>query len=281
MNITDYFSIGRPLDFSYKTNKAIAGIMLFAFIIGIVVNALIESTISEIFLKAFLFFLSVFLTWAFAREIDPDNDYSAFVGVFFIFSLLYLWQKIDFVMVFWFILAVRIINRSTGVPARIIDVSFLIILSLAIAYFVGPEFALLSSFLLSIDFMFDRNQKFEMVFILLGILIFVVVFFLFDLTWFSNFISIEYLWLSVVFISLFLITIITTKELKSKCDVTKVLIVTNRVKATQIFVLLSITIVLLLYGNEGFSYIFPIWCAIGGVGVFRIGKIIKNLKKIS
>jgi len=198
-----------------------------------------------------------------------------------VFSLLYLWQNINFVMIFWFILGARILNRTTGLPARIFDVLILIVLSLILGYFVRPEFAMLSSVLLLIDFNFDKNQKFEIIFVIIGILGFIVSLSLFDSKWFSNPISLEYLWLSIIFISLFLITIVTTKELISKCDITKATILTNRVKAAQLFVLFSLIIILLLYGDVGFSNSYPIWCAIGGVGAYRIGKIIKNLKKIS
>jgi len=279
MDITDYFSIGRPLDFSYKTNKAIAGIILLALLIGIIVGMINNSNITEILFKAFLFSLSVFFTWAFARELDPDNDYSAFLGVILVFSMLYIWQDVNYIMVFWFLIGVRTINRTTGLPVRIVDVSIFLIFSLILGYYVGPEFGLLCSSFLFVDLMFDRNQKFEIVFILISLISFVIFFLINGFSWFSNPITIENLWILVVFTSIFLIVIVTTKKIQSKCDITKVPLTTNRVKAAQFIVLLALLVIVLLYGNNGFSDTFILWCAVGGVGIYRIGKIITNIRK--
>jgi hypothetical protein len=63
----------------------------------------------------------VFLAWALARELDPDHDLSAFVGALLVLPAVLLLGAPRFASVLLALLALRIVNRSVGPPARTLD----------------------------------------------------------------------------------------------------------------------------------------------------------------
>lgn len=65
--------------------------------------------------------LAVFLAWALSRELDPDYDLSAFVAAALTTAGIFFCGLPDFGGLFWLLLAVRVVNRTTGLPATIFD----------------------------------------------------------------------------------------------------------------------------------------------------------------
>lgn len=100
------FTLGRKIDFSYQTNKIISALALLFIALGwfaskdIMVGVNIGG--------------AVFLTWALARELDPKYAYSAFLSV--AFSLVYLlnYQSVQFLLIFWIILVMRLLSGFVG-----------------------------------------------------------------------------------------------------------------------------------------------------------------------
>jgi hypothetical protein len=63
----------------------------------------------------------VFLAWVLCRELDPDHDLSAFVAVGLALGGLFLWGLTRLVVLLWLILILRVVNRTMGLPAGILD----------------------------------------------------------------------------------------------------------------------------------------------------------------
>ncbi len=108
------FTLGRKIDFSYQTNKIISALALLFIALGwfaskdIMVGVNIGG--------------AVFLTWALARELDPKYAYSAFLSV--AFSLVYLlnYQSVQFLLIFWIILVMRLLSGICGKKTTLVDI---------------------------------------------------------------------------------------------------------------------------------------------------------------
>jgi hypothetical protein len=116
-------TIGRTIDLSYRTNLAIFLVSLVALIAGLVVTVMIQGeALGSAVLTSLAWAGGVFLSWALARELDPDRWYSAFfaaAGGFFAASM---FAPPGLLTLFWFLIALRFINRSTGLAPGWIDV---------------------------------------------------------------------------------------------------------------------------------------------------------------
>ena len=81
MKLSDITALGRPLDPRYPTNLAIGALSLIVGAVGAAVKLLSDVPLAESASWGIGAAFSVFLAWVLARELDPDYDLSAFVGV--------------------------------------------------------------------------------------------------------------------------------------------------------------------------------------------------------
>ena len=108
------FTLGRNPDFKYKTNKLILLMSLIVATIGWISTG---NIVSGIYIGA-----GVFLAWALSREIDPKHDYSAFIAATISLLNLFYYQNFQFLIIFWIILLMRIVNGITGKELTFFDV---------------------------------------------------------------------------------------------------------------------------------------------------------------
>jgi hypothetical protein len=108
------FTLGRSMDFSYKTNQMIA--------LSSVLAATIGWMLARNFLSGVYGGFGVFLTWALVRELDPNHEYSAFLAAAFsLLNLLY-YGNVQLLVVVWILLLMRIINGITGKGLTTFDI---------------------------------------------------------------------------------------------------------------------------------------------------------------
>ncbi len=107
------FTLGRKVDFSYKTNLAVSILTLLIIIPG----ALIQGS----FIGGLLIGAGFFLTWALTREIDPLHDFSAFfAGAFFLIGIIF-FEGLDLALLFWVLLSLRFISGICGKKPTFLD----------------------------------------------------------------------------------------------------------------------------------------------------------------
>lgn len=108
------FTLGRNIDFSYKTNQMIVLSSVIAAASGWLLTS---NVLSGVYVG-----LGVFLTWALVRELDPNHEYSAFLAAAFsLLNLLY-YGNIQLLVVVWILLLMRIINGITGKELTTFDI---------------------------------------------------------------------------------------------------------------------------------------------------------------
>ena len=117
MKLTDVTTLGRPVDPRYPTNLAVVVLSPVVVVAGTIYRLVSGYALLEGVLWGIGAGLAVFLAWALGRELDPDHDLSAFVGAgLTVFGLL-LTGLPSLLVLFWLLLALRVVNRSTGLPA--------------------------------------------------------------------------------------------------------------------------------------------------------------------
>lgn len=133
--LQDFSGLARAVDFHYPTNRAIAGLTVLAF-----VGMLVYTGDPHDALRGAV---ALFLAWALSRELDPDRDGSAFLAAGFVVPFLG-WGAEG--PLFWTLLAVRAVNRTSGVPPNPLDMALLLWLA-----YPNPYLLMLSALALALD----------------------------------------------------------------------------------------------------------------------------------
>jgi hypothetical protein len=137
MNLHTLSGLARAIDFKFATNRAIAAICITVFL-----SMLAYTADPKLGLYSAI---SVFFAWALARELDPDHDFSAFIAVALALPFLS-FPGAGAGPMFWTLLIVRVLNRSTGVPSNPLDVGLILFLAYGNPYLLG-----LSALAMAID----------------------------------------------------------------------------------------------------------------------------------
>ena len=267
-------SIGRPLDFNYKTNKAIVIITTINIIIGIAVSITNQLKMPNLIFTGVSFGITFFISWAISREIDPDNHISAFIGLIPLFIILFFWPETNIAILFWLLISLRIINRTTGLPARIFDSTMLCAISFLLSYFYSPIFGFLAAIVFLADLKLINGQRFQLFFASLSVVLSSILIIInnqfFALSTFS---MIQLLGILAITIG-FLFIPYFTKTVKSKGDQNDEPLSLSRIRAVQIFALISVLLVSFL--EFGLTAMIPVWCALAGLIMHRILLLFKK-----
>lgn len=119
-------TIARPVDPSYPTNRAIIILILLVFA-GTSLYRGADSP--EAFISGLVAAVVVFLAWAIARELDPDPEYAAFLPAAISIPLLVFIPVHGLLAPLFLLLLLRVVNRTTGLPAGVLDSAALLLLS--------------------------------------------------------------------------------------------------------------------------------------------------------
>lgn len=113
-------SIARPVDPAFPTNRAVLVAVPLAAALGALLglSGLSEASPGSLALSAAL---ATFGVWALTRELAPDDDPAAFVGMALAFLAIAVLGPVSVLPVFVALFLTRIVNRSTGLPARWTD----------------------------------------------------------------------------------------------------------------------------------------------------------------
>jgi hypothetical protein len=114
-------TVGRTIDLRYPTNRAIAIVTGVVLAVGTIFQLYSGKGWVQSVVWGINAGLAVFLTWALCRELDPDHAMSAFVAAGLTLTGLLYWGLPRLSVAFWLILVARVVNRSTGLPAGILD----------------------------------------------------------------------------------------------------------------------------------------------------------------
>jgi len=121
MRLADITALGRAIDLRYPTNRVIAVLALAVMVAGTGIRLLMDMAWLDSVRWGVIAGLAVFLAWALSRELDPDHDLSAFVGAgLMLLGLVFLGLP-TLLQLLWLLAVLRLVNQTSGVPARALD----------------------------------------------------------------------------------------------------------------------------------------------------------------
>ena len=144
------FTLGRSMDFSYKTNQMI---VLASAVVAAIGWWLTGNALSGVYIG-----FSVFLTWALARELDPNHEYAAFLASAFSLVNLFYYQNTQLLVVVWILLLMRILNGITGKALTTFDIFSVLGLTAYLSFDNGNSIYLLI-FVLAMGFSLKTGEK--------------------------------------------------------------------------------------------------------------------------
>jgi len=276
-----FTSLARPLDFSYRSNQFIAALSLTAILFGsgfqlATGNMLLYSTLWGLQLG-----FSVFLTWALAREIDPDFPSSAAAASLLAIGTGFFLPSPALGVLFWFLIASRLLNRSTGVNPKLFDYFSFTALSIWQTIDSSALYGFLGCIVLILDYFIGK--KFKCPVLSAGLLLAFSFYWLFTSNQSLQFSFPDYRIISGLLILgiTFLLVVYRSKSVETSCDISTDLLSPLRVQTCQIINLTAPVLGLLLLRENLLWDLIPILTAIAAVSlnnlVYLIGETIDQL----
>ena len=219
--IYKYTSIGRPLEPAYPSNKAVLILLPLAALLGAIAAWMDGQSGVQLLQPALSFLLIVFGAWALARELDPDDHAAAFISMAAAVFAALIVDSPGILIVFTTIGLVRIVNRSTGLVARMGDSVIVMLLSLLVIYSTkSPFFGVVAALAFFLDGSLKEPLRHQWVFGLVclgGTIVYMV----------DHDIGLGHLsppdalfeWLALLFLLIFALNTLLLKKVHSKGDI--------------------------------------------------------------
>jgi hypothetical protein len=270
MRISDITALGRPFDPRYPTNLAVAILALAIAIAGTIGHlisgvTLLESTrwgIEAGFVLSF--------TWALGRELDPDHDLSAFVGAGLVSIALVLLDMPALLVVFWLLLLLRLVNRTSGLQPKPLDSLAVLGLGAWLTWQGYWMVGLMTAAALLFDGLLSPPLRIHLFVSGLAFIATVI------LSIFQGDIAMEsgptmpVVVSSPVMAGLFVVVIATSRQIGAVGDATGTPLSPRRVQAAQVLALLTALVFAWWAGASGVVSVLPLWAAMTGVGLYRL-----------
>jgi hypothetical protein len=271
MNLTKTSALARPIYWNYHTNQLIVLLTVALGIVFGILSLMNGNGLGEAAVDGFWAAAATITAWVLAREVDPDHDYSAFVGA--IAAPFLIGQSFGLFAMAILILFARLVNRSVGPKATLWDSIGLAVL-LGLALFIANPWVLglagMLAFLLDAILMNPNRQHLLFAGVALGIAIADAIFQGVGEVSLPDGI---HRFGSVAVTLIFVGTIVLTHDIRTIPDrETDTPMNTQRVQVTMGLVLFGALLVAIWEGNGGVNDLIPAWTAMAGVVLYRVGK---------
>ena len=220
---------------------------------------------------------AVFLTWALGREIDPANEWSAFVALPAVFFLSLIFDRPAFLALLFILLFSRTLNGTSGLQVKISDSILLIILGALLFYNGMITAPVILAVVFCIDaYLVPTNRK-QIIFALVSVPVVYVT----SLFYLKNEITFIGLEPQVLFVSLLILvaalTIIAlTRHNLVYDDENRLMLNRHRVVAAQVLVALFMVGELNLKGNVTVHLLYPAAFACFGVALYHLARLLQG-----
>jgi len=261
-------SIGRPLDPDYPTNRAVLIIMPIAGIVAGSFAGFRGAGITDAAIAGLVGIAVAVGSWALARELAPDDDAAAFVAMALAYVTYLAVGSPSILLLFTCLLVIRVVNRTSGLPARMADSFIVAALTLGTMYatrspLLGAVAALAFAFDATLGDPLRRQWVFGALCLAGGIL---------WAAWFGSGIGDLVTptgvsaWLVAASSVLYAVSYFRTRRVEAVGDVSGVTLATSRVRAGM-FIALLVAAQALTIGPTGTVDSSAVWATLAGVGI--------------
>lgn len=270
-DIYKFTAIGRPVDPTYRTNRIILILTPIAALVAGVLAFMNNNELLPALGTAVLVAIGTFLTWALAREIDPDHEWSAFVStaLYWLGMLLLGQPTIALLALALMMISMRIVSRIVGPAAKIGDSVMMLVLIGLVAFVDVWVLALVGVAALLMDGLMSNPVRRHLLFALLGLAIVGAKLLLQDVGQPAA-LDAPYL-LGVIVIGIaYSATILATRSLECGCDLPDYDLDVRRVRAAMVLALLVGIVAAVWGGNQGVLQLLPLWAGMLGTALYRL-----------
>ncbi len=156
-----FTSIARPVDPRYPTNLAV--LVLVPLVGALAAGVRLYRDGGEVLPYAVTAMLVAIVAWALTRELAPDDDRTAFVAMALALAALFFVEAGSVLILFVALLLVRIVNRSTGLPARSFDSASVAGLTIWAAFTLGqPLLSLVGALAFAADALLEDGRRWQL-----------------------------------------------------------------------------------------------------------------------
>jgi hypothetical protein len=260
-------SIARPLEPIYPTNKAVLLLMPAAGILAATIAVLRGGSTLDIFSVGLSAVGAVFGAWALGRELAPDYNAAAFIGMALAFVVALVVPSPSLLLVFLTLFLVRIVNRTVGLPAQVSDsVAVTLLVAWAVYSLENPLLGLVAGAAFGLDALLANPQRRQLGFAAVCLVVStgwigqhgVVITHTTTLTVLTK-------WLVAIVSVGFFVAVFRTSAPRSASDATGELLTRQRVQAGM---LIGWLVAVLSLGSGVYTAGF-VWAAIAGVPLGR------------
>ena len=263
-------TIGRPVDPDYPTNRAIGLITIAAMAAGFVYRLILGARFLPSLGWGISAGLSVFLTWALARELDPDHDLAAFVAAAVALVGTFYWAAPMLGFAFWVLLVVRLINHTTGRSASLLDTLGVVLVGAWLTYRGNWGVGLLTTLALAADASLPRGKQRQWVLAGVSGVLALTAALRGDGLWPAEGIRWVPLNAAVVLAALFVWVILDTDHMESVCDQTPDKMDPVRIRAGQILSLLILIEYVIWRGWPSLWLMMPLTASLVGILLLKM-----------
>ena len=268
VNIQQFTHLGRPIDLTYPTNRAIAIISVSTFIAVAVCGLLTQSLLlKDALFQAAELAGAIFLSWALARETDPDGEILAFYSIPPTILLGYWLGRPAFDLLFLTLLLMRIVNRTVGMVAKPFDVLLVLVLTALVAHDGAWYIVLCTAMAFALDsYLVQPHPSHKWVALLVGIA--ALVLFLTKDGLIIPKLPVSLWWLVFAGILGTMAMLLFTPEIRSKSDHGGPIYL-QRLQASWLLALL-LAIFTVCLSPQGFVALAPFWSVLIVAGIDRL-----------
>ena len=152
-------ALGRPIDPNYPTNRAILVLCLAALAIAVGSGMMAGFSLMEGIGQGVGLAGALFFGWALCREITPDDEYIAFLAAVLAGIGAYWLDTPSFLLLFWALLTLRVVNRTTGLPSRPLDTLGVLVLGVWLSWQGHVEIGLATAIAFWLDASLDQPLR--------------------------------------------------------------------------------------------------------------------------
>lgn len=265
-------NLGRPLDPKYPSNLFIMVLSVASFIGFGVFSYLSKGGILGSLGFGVGSLLSVFLTWALAREVDPDYQLTAVLAAAGAIVAIGVNGVPSLMLPFWALFSVRILNRSTGLEAGPLDNILSAGLALWLGYSLSWVIPAASAGIFIADGLIHNPRRRQFI---PGLITGVGAgYFLYqDPNLWGGFSGYPVkLGLVLLLTALFVRVIYDSRKIDSIGDRTGEPLFPRRLQLAQVILLLTALLLPLWGGVDGFHESVTFWSVIGGSSLVHLGR---------
>jgi hypothetical protein len=261
--------LSRPLSYKWFTHRLLFICLAAAFLIAAASHlADVQEGLGSAAAFGLRISLGVFFSWAITRELDPDAPWAAMLAIALASAALWFWPFPHLKLFFLVLLLLRLVNRSTGVEAKILDV----LLILALTGWLLYEEQLIAGVFAALALWSNGrlpNPQPSHKYIALGVVMLTsLAIMYYPAQRMPNELS---MWINISIITIatgFALYSRQLKKVKSTAEATAQPLYLVRVRAAQLISLLVFTVFSLWYGDWLFVQIIIIWATFGAIFLY-------------